>query len=329
MAVFGNSNAKGNRESLADIIKDISPEDTPALSNFGSGKAYATTEEWQTDALSPADPTNSVIEGTDTTLATVNPTTRLANYIQDFEIGFAVSNVQDKVRKAGRKSEVSYQVEKAFRQLKVHVEAMLTQNNVAIARVSGTTASRSAGLETFAWAVNNVANATTGGHGASGTTQVIATGAPITAITDGTGRAFSDTQLKTSLAAGFSLGARYKMAIMPFAQKQVMAGFTGVASTRMTVDLGKKEMAGIIGAVDVYVSDGGAIMLTPSANMRNTTAKMSVLLVDPECVDVLFLQEYEHEELAKTGAYTKHRVGCNATLRVKNPRGVAKIADLN
>jgi len=97
----------------------------------------------------------------------------------------------------------------------------------------------------------------------------------------------------------------------------------------MSVNLGKKEMSGIMGAVDVYVSDGGAIMLTPSANMRNTTAKMSVLLVDPECVDVLFLQEYEHEELAKTGAYSKHRVGCNATLRVKNPRGIAKIADLN
>ena len=328
MAVFGNSNAKGNRESLADIIKDISPEDTPALSNFGSGKAYATTEEWQTDALSAADPTNSVIEGTDTTLSTVNQTTRLANYIQDFEIGFAISNVQDKVRKAGRKSEVSYQVEKAFRQLKIHVEAMLTQNNAAIARVSGTTASRSAGLETFAWAVNNTAGAT-GAHGTSGSTSVVATDAPLTAPTDGTGRALTEAQLKASLAAGFTLGARYKMAIMPFAQKQVMASFTGVASTRMTIDLGKKEMAGIIGAVDVYVSDGGAIMLTPSANMRNTTAKMSVLLVDPECVDVLFLQEYEHEELAKTGAYTKHRVGCNATLRVKNPRGIAKIADLN
>ena len=207
---------------------------------------------------------------------------------------------------------------------------MLTQNNAAIARVSGTTASRSAGLETFAWAVNNTA-AATGAHGTGGSTTVVTSGAPTTAPTDGTGRALTEAQLKASLAAGFTLGARYKMAIMPFAQKQVMAGsgFTGVASTRMTVNLGKKEMAGVVGAVDVYVSDGGAIMLTPSANMRNTTAKMSVLLVDPECVDVLFLQEYEHEELAKTGAYSKHRVGCNVTLRVKYPRGIAKIADLN
>ena len=88
--------------------------------------------------------------------------------------------------------------------------------------------------------------------------------------------------------------------------------------------LGKKEMGGVIGAVDVYVSDAGAIMLTPDAHMRTRT----VILLDPECVQTLWLQDYEHEELAKTGAYTKHRVGCNLTLKVSNPRGIAKIADL-
>jgi len=92
----------------------------------------------------------------------------------------------------------------------------------------------------------------------------------------------------------------------------------------MNAEVGKKSMAGIIGAVDVYVSDNGAIMLTPDAHMRTR----SVLLIDPECVKVDFLQTYEHEELAKTGSATKHRVGANFTLAVTNPRGVGKIADL-
>jgi len=320
MAVFTNTQAKGNRESLSDIIKDISPEDT----NFGKSKANATREDWQTDALGAANKDNAVLEGTDSTLPAINPTTLLSNHVQDFEISFAISNVQEKVKKAGRKSEVSYQIEKAFRQLKTDVEASITQNNVAVARVAGTTAGKSAGLEAFAWEINNVASAT-GAHGTGGATTVVTTGAPTTAITDGTLRAYTEAQLKASIAAGFAKGARYKMALMPFAQKQAMAAFTGVAATRVNMNVGKKEMGGIIGAVDVYVSDAGAIMLTPDAHMRTRT----VLLVDPDCVSTLFLQDYEHEELAKTGAYTKHRVGCNMTLKVSNPRGVAKIADLS
>lgn len=325
MAVFTNTQAKGNRESLADVIKDISPEDFPALTNCGKGKAYATREDWQTDALSAGNKDNAVLEGADSTLPAINPTTLLSNHVQDFEISFAISNVQEKVRKAGRKSEVSYQVEKAFRQLKTDVEASITTQNVAVARIAGTTAGKSAGLEAFAWAINNSASAT-GAHGTGGATTVVTSGAPTTAITDGTQRAFTEAQLKAALADGFSKGSRFKMALMPFAQKQVMAGtgFPGVAGTRLNMQVGKKEMGGIIGAVDVYVSDAGAIMLTPDAHMRTRT----VILLDPDAVQTLWLQDYEHEELAKTGAYTKHRVGCNLTLKVSNPRALAKIADL-
>ena len=323
MAVFTNTQAKGNRESLADVIKDISPEDFPALSNCGKGKAYATREDWQTDALSAGNKDNAVLEGADSTLPAINPTTLLSNHVQDFEISFAISNVQEKVRKAGRKSEVSYQVEKAFRQLKTDVEASITTQNVAVARIAGTTAGKSAGLEAFAWAINNSA-AATGAHGTGGATTVVTSGAPTTAITDGTQRAFTEAQLKAALADGFSKGSRFKMALLPFAQKQVMASFTGVASTRLNMAVGKKEMGGIIGAVDVYVSDAGAIMLTPDAHMRTRT----VILLDPEAVQTLWLQDYEHQELAPTGPYTKHRVGCNLTLKVSNPRALAKISDL-
>lgn len=315
MATFQTYQAKGNRESLADIIKDISPEDTPALTNFGRGKAGATFEEWQTDALAAANPNNAIVEGADSTLPAVSPTTRLGNYIQDAEISFAITAVQDKVKKAGRKSETSYQVEKAFRQLKIDIEASITQNNAAVAG-DAATARKSAGLETFAWEVNSL--------GATGVTTVVTAGAPVTAPVDGTARAFTETLLKDVINAGFAKGARYKMALMPMKQKQIASGFTGVPTSKMQVTLGKKEMGGIVGAVDVYVSDNGAIMLTPDAHMRTRT----VMLVDPDAIEVKFLQDYEHEELAKTGPATKHRVGANYLLCVKNPRAIGKIADL-
>lgn len=315
MAVFQTYQAKGNREGLSDIIKDISPEDTPALSNFGKTKANATLEEWQTDALATANKDNAVVEGADATLPAVTPTKRLGNYVQSAEISFSVSKVQETVRKAGRKSEVSYQIEKAFRQLKIDIEASITSANPAFAGATAT-ARKSAGLETFAWESPS--------HGATGSTAVVAAGAPTTAPTDGTQRAFTEAILKTALVGAFNNGSKFKMALLPYFQKQVMAGFSGVTATRMMVQLGKKEMAGIIGAVDVYVSDAGAIMLAPDAHMRTRT----VMLVDPGACDVAFLNDYNHQELAKTGQATKHLVAADYTLRVKNPRAVLKIADL-
>jgi len=319
MATFQTYDSKGNRESLSDIIKDISPEETPALSNFGSDTCSSTFVEWQTDALAAANKDNARKEGEDSALSAVNPTVRLGNYVQDSEVSFAITNVQDKVKKAGRKSESAYQVERAFRQIKIDIEAGITTNNAAVAG-DGSTARKSAGLETFAWEVKS--------HGAGspgGSTTSVSAGAPVVAPVDGDTRAFDEALLKAVILAGYDKGARYKMALIPFKQKQLMSSFTGVASTRMNADIGKKSMAGIIGAVDVYVSDNGAIMLTPDAHMRNRT----VLLVDPECVKTSFLQSYEHEELAKTGPATKHRVGANWTLVVSNPRGIGKIADLS
>ena len=60
---FDSYDAKGNRESLADIIYNISPVETPFLTMAARGKATATYEEWQTDSLVAAISTNAVIEG--------------------------------------------------------------------------------------------------------------------------------------------------------------------------------------------------------------------------------------------------------------------------
>jgi hypothetical protein len=42
------------REDLADVIYNISPVETPFISNAGKGTATQTNHEWQTDALEAA-----------------------------------------------------------------------------------------------------------------------------------------------------------------------------------------------------------------------------------------------------------------------------------
>ena len=114
---FATFNAIGLRESLADAIYNISPEDTPFLAAIGKGKAEATYEEWQTDALTAA-ANNKVEQGNEASPAAVTPTVRVGNRTQISEKTYAVTGTQEVVSKAGRKSEVAYQDAKKMGELK-------------------------------------------------------------------------------------------------------------------------------------------------------------------------------------------------------------------
>lgn len=107
---FSTYDAVGNREDLTDVIYDISPTDTPILNAIGRGNATATLHEWQTDSLASASTGNAVIEGDDATYTTASATTRLNNYTQIQRKTIIVSGTQDAVRKAGRRSELAYQI---------------------------------------------------------------------------------------------------------------------------------------------------------------------------------------------------------------------------
>lgn len=316
MPTYQTYAAKGLRESLADIISNVSPEETPIVSAIGRGKARATFEEWQTDALGAANAANAVVEGADATYAAPTATLRLGNYTQISVKDFMVSSSMEEVNKAGRKSEIVYQTIKQGKELRTDIEAAVGQNSAAVGG-NATTARRSAGLETWAWAVNSL--------GTGGAITTVTAGAPTTAITDGTTRTFTETLFKSVIASGFAVGARYKTAFMPIAQKQVFSSFAGLASTRLSVNQARKGQGVVVGAADIYISDVGDITIVPTPHMRSRT----VLLMDPEYVELRYLSEIqENKDLAKTGLAQKKQIFAEWTLCVKNPRGIAKVADL-
>lgn len=321
MPTYQTYAAKGLRESLADIISNVSPEETPIVSAIGRGKARATFEEWQTDSLGAANPNNAVVEGADATYAAPAATSRLGNYTQISVKDFMISKTMEAVNKAGRKSEIAYQTIKQGKELRIDIEAAVGQNSAAVGG-NASTARRSAGLETFAWAVNS--------HGTGtpvGSTTVVTAGAPTTAPVDaGTTRTFDEAMFKSIIASGFSVGARYKMAFMPIGQKQKFSGFPGLAASRLSVNQARKGQGVVVGAADIYMSDVGDITVVPTPHMRSKT----VLLMDPEYVELRYLDEIqENKDLAKTGLAEKKQLFSEWTLVVKNSRGIAKAADLN
>src|SRR3990172_486721 len=118
---FQTYQAKGIREDLIDVITNISPVDTWFTSNSGTARAINTFHEWQTDVLAAA-AANTVIEGDDAANVAIVPTVRTGNYTQILRKVFQITDTQEAVKKAGRDSEISYQTQKALKELAKDIE---------------------------------------------------------------------------------------------------------------------------------------------------------------------------------------------------------------
>ena len=129
--------AVGEREDLTDIIYDISPLDTPFMTNATRETATMTLYEWQTDSLDTA-ASNAQIEGDDATTNTASPTSRLGNYTQISTKVPRVTGTLRAVNTAGRADELSYQISKRGRELKRDMETALTSAQAGTAGGAGT-----------------------------------------------------------------------------------------------------------------------------------------------------------------------------------------------
>ena len=165
MAIIANTftsfNAAGIRESLANTIAMISPEDTPFMSNIGSTKVSNTRFDWQTDALG-AVVTTARIDGDDVAAFDATPaTTRIGNYSQILRRTVIVADNLEFQDKAGRANELSYQLAHRGRELKRDIESVLLLNNAAAIGGAPNTPRQTAGLG--AWVAANVSLSTGGG----------------------------------------------------------------------------------------------------------------------------------------------------------------------
>jgi hypothetical protein len=302
----------GVREDLSDVISNISPTDTPLLSNMGKASCDQTQFDWQTDSLAAA-ASNAAIEGDDTAATAIVPTTRYINYTQIFKKAFTISGTAEKVKKAGRKSEIAYQTAKRGKEIKRDQEKAFSGTNVAVAGNS-TTARVTASLD--AWLFTNDLN------GTSGTEYTITGGVPVTARTDGTDRAWSEALLKAAVLAQYNSGGEVSMLMVSPAKKQETSAFAGIAEIRSAV-MGAKP-ATIIGAVDVYVSDFGNLEVVPNRFMPTDLA----YLIDPSQVKKRVLRPYFVEELAKTGDSHKYHMIEESGLEVTNEAALAVVRDL-
>jgi len=285
---FTTYSAKGIREDLSNVITNIAPEETPFQSNIGRETISNTLFEFQTDTLADA-AANAQLEGDDVgTFDAVVATVRVTNYAQISRKTIVLSNTEEVVNKAGRRSELAYQIAKRGAELKRDQEFVFLNGGIAVAG-NTTTARVTASLGAF---VKNV-------------------------------RTFTETILKNVIQKVWSAGGTPKILMVGPVNKQRVSGFSGIASSRFNIDGGAKP-ATLIGAVDIYVSDFGNVSTIANRFQRERDA----WVLDPDYAKMVVLRPYQQVELAKTGDAEKRMLLIEYGLKITAEDAHGLAADL-
>lgn len=302
---FLTNAAIGNREDLVDIIYNTAPTDTPLISAIDKVKATAVTHEWQRDVLA-APANNAVAEGADATYTAVTPTQRLSNQTQISRKTFSISDTQERVGKAGRKSEIRYQTIKQGKELRKDMELALIENPTL---TTGATR-QTRGLR--GWIVTGSSS------GASGAAPNFGTN---TAPTDGTLRTFTEALMRPAVLSAFNNGGNITMMMVhPSIKQNVSATFTGNGTK-----FNKGETNQLNTAWDVVKTDFGTLDVVPNRVMSRTR---EAYFIDPDLAALAVLRDMEDQELARIGSARNFMIETEYALEAREERGLSCVRDI-
>jgi hypothetical protein len=161
-------------------------------------------------------------------------------------------------------------------------------------------------------------------HNGAGATAAWTSGAPTTAVTAGTNRAFTLALLNTACQNIFNQSGEFvEMAVMSASHKAAFSGFASLAQNRFEVK--GKDQGTVVGAADVYISDFGSINIVPHYMMSGAN---EVFLLNSDYIDLAFLEGFKTMDLAKTGDSEKQKISVDVALAVRSSAAQSKIDDL-
>lgn len=317
--------AVGIREELSNTIYMITPEETPFISLVGRKGIDSVHPEWQTDALGSPDLNNNQPEGNDWTYDPITATTRVGNYAQISDKRLVISRTLDKIKKAGRQSELAREVSKKGVELRIDMEVTALSNQASSAGSGNAATNRTLGGFRAWLATNDLL----GGGGASGGFNT-STGV-VDAATNGTQRAFTKTLMDQAIQAAYNAGGSPSTIMVSPYVKTVFSTFmsdTNVAPQRYVTP--KSGQTTIVGAADTYLSDFGEFSVVPNRQMARAGATIArnAFFIDPKMVSLGVFDDISIEKPAKTGDAEKRVLITEYTLVVNNEAAHAVVADL-
>lgn len=260
----------GRREDLLDVLADVSPDETPLLTLFGTSTAKGTLHEWLKYNVSRPTTTSADVEGADTTFTDLTAPSRTNNITQIIKQPIRVSRTERKVNVAAVGDPFAFQKADALRQLKMKMEFNLL-NAVKASGASGV-ARQMDGIDSFISSV-------------------------VTARNSGT--SFSETELNDMTADAYTTVRADKVfdtVLCTVKIKQAIAGFSG-NSTRY-IDASERRLTKDI---LVYDSAVGSHKIMHHRDVRNVAGSTTVYGLREDMHKVAYLDQPQFEELAKVG----------------------------
>lgn len=332
-AVDLDTTGENIKESVADLIENIDPTETPCLSNFGEDTCGSDQFDWLEDDLATAINNNHHVDGDDFGTTVTGDTTEAPNRMWN---AVQISKKQGKIGgraiaadSYGTSDVKNYHKLKKGMELKRDAEMSITANNAAVFE-SGATPSETAGIP--AWLRTNVTAGSGAPAPANPTLSSTTYGYPNAARTDaGTTQALSEADIRTIIKGVYDNGGKGDVLMMSTANKSNWSAYM-IASGKIATpyqDHGKNPRGGIaaVGAVDVYVSDFGILDVIPNRFMRD----LDVLVLQKDLWEVVYMKgrKFLSEDLSKIGDSERFHIINDFGLKCRAESGNGIVADVD
>lgn len=334
MADFNTTVAVGTREDLADVIYNVDPFETPVLNSIGRGSAHNTVWDWQVDDIGKGSATDTIVpEGNDFTRQEQLPTDRIGSIMQINERGFGITGTEEATKKAGRGSELAYQMAKVSKKLKMDMEMQLAGGHHQYTGNGGnvTTARKTPSISSFI--SQNVVNV----DGTNFSTLTGNTPTPVVGVADGKGvwtepagastAEITETHLQDLLTDIYMKSGRSPNTLIvdPKTKTKISNTFVGRATGQLQQSAKDKSVQSV---VDVYISDFGTLRIMPSRYIGGDLAQGGMALaLDSSQWSVDFLRSFNTYDLPKIGDHTRKALNVEWGLRSNNELSSGMILD--
>lgn len=258
------------REDLLDVLGDVSPDETPLLTLFGTSSVSNTLHEWLKYNVSRPTSVSTAIEGADATFADLTQPSRTNNVTNIITYPIQVSRTERRVNVAAMGDPYAFQKADGLRQLKMKMEYAVL--NAVRASGSSGVARQMNGVDAFITSV-------------------------VTARSSGT--SFSETELNDMAADAWKTVRADKvfdMVLCTIKIKQAIAGFNG-NSTRY-IDASERRL---VREILVYESAVGPHRIMQHRDVRDNAGSTTVYGLKEDMHKVAYLDKPMFDELAKLG----------------------------
>lgn len=283
----------GRREDLLDILADISPDETPLLTLFGTSTARGTLHEWLNYNVTRPTSVSASAEGSDDTFADLSTPSRTNNVTQIIKRTVQVSRTERRVNVAAVNDPYAFQKADGLRRLKMDME---------FAVLNAVRASGSSGVA----------------RQMNGVSAFITT--TVTARSSGT--SFSEQELNDMAADNYNTVRADKvfdMVLCTVKIKQAIAGFSG-NSTRY-IDASERRLTK---DVLVYDSAVGSHRIMHHRDVNDTAGTTTVYGLREDMHRIAYLDKPMFEEIGKIGDADRGHWVTELTLEVLQEKANVK-----